>query len=115
MQNHNSGDYVILYYLLCAQGNFHFNQDTGSIAKWQRVICKEISVGSLLKHEFREWLGIAKGNILGEELFSQVGKKFWNMGERKEGEVKQIEKECLKNKIDSQIGCKWRKQMCSHG
>lgn len=83
MQNRNSGDYVILYYLLCAQGNFHFNQDTGSIAKWQRVICKEISVGSLLKHEFREWLGIAKGNILGEELFSQVGKEILEYGGEK--------------------------------
>lgn len=60
-------------------------------------------------------LGRAKGNILGEELFSEARRKFWNLGERKEGEVRQIEKECLKTKIDRQIGCKWKKQMCSHG
>lgn len=64
--------------------------------------------GALLKYVLREWLGIAKGSILGEELFSEVRKKFWDMGERKEGEVRQTEEKCFKNKIDSQIGCKWR-------
>lgn len=39
--------------------------------------------GALLKYVLREWLGIAKGSILGEELFSEVRKKFWDMGERK--------------------------------
>lgn len=85
-QNHNPFNYVILfYYLLCALGNFHFNQDTGSIAKWQRMICKKISVGSLLKHVFRGWFGIARGNLLGEKIFSRVERKSWDMRERKEG------------------------------
>lgn len=48
--------------------------------------------GALLKYGLREWLGIAKGSIFGEELFLEVRKKFWDMGKRKEGEVKQTEK-----------------------
>lgn len=59
--------------------------------------------GALLKHELREGLGIAKGNTLGEELFSEVGKKFWNMGERKEGEVRQRKKNVLKIKLIAKL------------
>lgn len=55
----------LFYYLLCALGTFHFNQDTGSTAKWQRMICKEISIGSLLRQVFRGWLGNRRGKPLG--------------------------------------------------
>lgn len=74
--------FFFLLFIVCL-GNFHFNQDTGSIAKWQRMICKEISVRSLLKQVFRGWFG----NLLRGEVFLGVERKSWNMrnGKKEKG------------------------------
>lgn len=88
---------------MCALGNFHFNQDTGSIAKWQRVICKEISVGSLLKHVFRGWFGNRKEKSLGKEIFFRSREEIMEHegGEKKEG--KMGGEGYLRNKIDKKM------------
>lgn len=71
--------------------------------------------GALLKYGLREWLGIVKGSILGEELFLEVRKKFWDMGKRKEGEVRQTEKKnILKIKLIVKLDANGE-QTCSLG
>lgn len=55
------------------------------------MICKEISVGSLLKHAFRGWLGNRKGALSGEKIFSGVGRKSWDLREGNEEKARQEE------------------------
>lgn len=55
------------------------------------MICKEISVGSLLKHAFRGWLGNRKGTLSGEQIFSGIGRKSWDLREGNEEKTRQEE------------------------